>query len=108
MGGNEKFEEFWNELKNELSEEQTIRNWTVDKGYIGKGDFKAICSSSNYIECDSPGAETIQKVPKKDFQIMYEHWKSYTRGNMRRADLRDKSRFTKYTISIIHHYEQLM
>jgi hypothetical protein len=105
---NDEFEEFWEKLTKRLSKEQNIRNWTADKGYLGKGDFEAVWRGGRYIECDAPDANTIQKVSIKDFQVMYEYWKVYTIGNMRRADLRDKSRFTKYTMSIIHQYGELM
>jgi len=108
MKENKEFEEFWKKFTRTLTEEHTIRNWTVDKGYLGKGDFVAKSKASGYIECDSPEAEMIQKVPKQDLKMMYEYWNSYINGNMGRADLRDKSRFTKYTISIIHQYEELM
>jgi hypothetical protein len=50
------FDEFWRHLKDELQEEQTIRNWTMDKGYLGRGDFDAI-AKGNYIECYPSEAE---------------------------------------------------
>jgi len=62
------FDDFWRTLKVELQEEQVIRNWTVDKGYLGRGDFGAI-AKGNYVECYPPKAENPQKVPRNDFQF---------------------------------------
>jgi hypothetical protein len=88
------FDDFWRHLKDELQEEQTIRNWTMDTGYLGRGDFDAI-AKGNYIECYSPEAENPQKVPRSNFQFMSEHWQSYIHRRIRRHQLGDGSRFTK-------------
>ncbi|MGB2841091.1 MAG: hypothetical protein WBC40_01220 [Halobacteriota archaeon] len=55
---------------------KTIRNWTMDNGYIGRGDFGAIAKGI-YIECYPPEAENPQKIPGTDFQFMYENWQNY-------------------------------
>jgi hypothetical protein len=101
------FEEFWEKLTEIMSEKQEIHNWTVDKEFLGKGDFTAIIKR-NYVECDVPNAKMLQQVPKIDFQIMFEKWNTYLNGKIHRSELRNQSRFTKYTISIIHQYENLM
>ena len=44
----------------------------------------------------------------KDFELIYMNWKDYISCKITRPQLRDKSRFTKYTISILHQYENLM
>ncbi|GAH47629.1 unnamed protein product [marine sediment metagenome] len=66
------FDDFWRDVKDELQEEQTIRNWTMDNGYFGRGDFGAIAKGI-YIKCYPPEAEKPQKVPGSDFQFMYEN-----------------------------------
>jgi len=101
------FDDFWRNLRDKLQEQVVIRNWTRDNGYLGQGDFGAIFRDG-YIECHPPEAENPQKVPKQDFRFMYENWKDYTEGRIKRSQLRDRSRFTKYTISILHQYEDLM
>ena len=101
------FDDFWRNLKDELQEEQVIRNWTIDNGFLDRGDFSAIVKN-NYIECNPPEAENPQKVPRSDFQFMYENWQKYIHGRIKRPQLRDRSRFTKYTISIIHQFEHLI
>ncbi len=101
------FKEFRSKISPILKEPQEIKNWTNDRGFLGKGDFTAVMKEK-YIECDAPDAKTIQKVPEKDFHFMFENWDDYINGRIRRPDLRDQSRFTKYTISIIHHFKHLL
>lgn len=102
------FDEFWRRLINVLRNEQTIRNWTINSDYLGRGDFPAIYQGGDYIECRPPNAMNPQIVPRRDFEFMYDNWNDYVNGRIRRPQLRDRSRFTKYTISIIHQYENLM
>jgi len=104
----ELFEVFWKKLTNILREERLIRNWTVDSGFIGRGDFKAVYRIGNYILCYPPNALNVQKVPKRDFKLMFENWQDYIHHRISRADLRNKSRFTKYTISILYQYRELL
>ena len=40
---------------------------------------------------------------RKDFELVYENWEGYISGRISRSDLCE-SRFTKYTISIIHQF----
>jgi len=44
-----------------------------------EGDFGAI-AKGNYIECYPPEAENPQKIPRTDFQFMYENWQNYHLG----------------------------
>ena len=39
---------------------------------------------------------------------MHSRWRRYLKRRSRRPQLRDRSRFTKYTISILHQYEDLL
>jgi len=97
------FEDFWRMLTTGLSNRTVIRNWTVDKGHLGQGDFTAQ-AARDYVLCDAPGAGHLQRVPKRDFEMMFERWNAYLHGAVRRSEMRDFSRFTKYTISILHHF----
>ena len=103
----EYWNEFWGRVINELKDEQLIRNWTVRSGYLGRADFIAIYRGGDYIECRASNDGHPKKVPKRDLKIMYDHWKNYIEKRIGRKQLRDISRFTKYTISIIHQYEKL-
>jgi len=102
------FEEFWGKLKSVLRVPQLIRNWTIDNGYLGKGDFEAVCRAGNYIECAPPEAIYLQRVPKRAFQFLFNNWQDYLSRRIKRSQLRDESRFTKYTISLLHQYAYLL
>ena len=95
-----KFDSFWTELFINLRTPQKIKNWTVKKGFFGD-NFKAQ-TNKNSILCITPkGSE--QCVPRKDFELIYENWDGYISGRISRSDFCE-SRFTKYTISIIHQF----
>jgi hypothetical protein len=74
------FEIFWSKLTSWLSNKQYIINWTVNSG----------------------------EIPKNDFKIIYKNWDGYVAGLIPRSHFVHgpiaKSRFTKYSISIIHQY----
>jgi hypothetical protein len=100
------FESFWNELQIELRKPRKIRNWTAKKGSTGD-DFFAYVKNENYVICKIM-AGNDQNVPKNDFQIIYDHWEDYLAERVTRAEFAHgcvgNSRFTKYTISIIHQF----
>jgi len=100
---NSDFAVFWSGLTSWLEEKQTIENWTAVKGLMGE-DFEAGPVVGNYMLVYPHSALNVQKVPKKDFKFVYEKWAGYKNGDFRRGELAKKSRFTKYTISIIRQY----
>jgi hypothetical protein len=100
---NNDFDVFWSELSSWLSNKPSIANWTLKSGPIGE-DFEAGPVCGNYVIVKAPSALTSQKVPKRDFELMYENWDAYIDEKISRGELAKKSRFTKYTISIIHQY----
>lgn len=102
------FEKFWGELTVWLKSERLIRNWTADHGYLPKGNFTAVYKGQDYVECEVPDAMNIQRVPKEDFRFISDNWQKYLEKRIRRSELRDRSRFTKYTISILHQYQHPM
>jgi hypothetical protein len=92
----------WSELQSNLRPGTLIKNWTVAKGYLGD-EFKIVSVSSTQVDVDSPAAETIQRVSKKDFEIMFNHWDQYCSGELKRRDLVRMTRVSKYTMSIFKH-----
>ena len=96
------FDQFWQALTSRLNGKTQIRNWTVDKGFLGRGDFMAGYRGGNFIICDAPDAKATQTVPRLDFEILHKHWQAYLNGLVSRRQLVKESRFTKYTISILH------
>ena len=103
------FEEHWNKIKYELSSTTLIKNWSRDqedkdgKGYLGE-DFTAKYNSAiDRIECNIGVGKSIQRIPKKSFKMLYDNWDTYKQKRVLRNQLREKTRFSKYTISIFHH-----
>jgi hypothetical protein len=101
------FEVFWAKLAGSTSSRQTIKNWTVNKGFTGE-DFEAGHGGVDCLIVYPPSAQNKLRVPKSDFHIMFDNWQSYRKRKISRGELAKLSRFTKYTISILHQYQDLM
>ncbi len=104
----EEFETFWHELRTWLSKKQSIRNWTAFHQTTGE-DFEAEFEGSDYVFAYPEPPAKKQRIPKADFKVVFENWEEYISGKVRRSELVHGpiafSRFTKYTISIIHEYK---
>jgi len=105
--GSMRFDEFWKKLTTVLRDKRLIRNWTRDSGYLGKGDFYAVYRGGNVIICILESGSVL-RVPKEDFELLFNHWEDYIKGRYPRHLLRNKSRFTKYTISILNQYGEFL
>jgi len=102
------FDTFWRELVTWLSDKQNIRNWTAFHQTTGE-DFEAQYGGSDYVLAyPEPPAKT-QRIPKADFKVVFENWEGYINGRLKRSIFVHGpiafSRFTKYTISIIHQFK---
>jgi hypothetical protein len=98
------FEDVWLQVQAGLTVGTKIKNWTAFRGYLG--DTMTISSiRENYIEIDAPNASSIQVVPKDDFEKVWRVWTDYKSQKVRRYELRNMTRFSKYLISILHWYE---
>jgi hypothetical protein len=102
-----RFETFWSKLAGSISGKQIIRNWTVDRGFTGE-DFTAGPVGVDCVIVYPPSAQNRLTVPKSDFRVMFDNWRSYRMKEISRGKLAELSRFTKYTISILHQYEDLI
>ncbi len=98
------FEDIWRSIQARLNEGVIIPNWTRDKGYVGE-PFKIVRIKEDVVEVEPPGAKNIQKIPRQDFQKVYEIWDDYCRGKIRRSEIGGLTRFSKYIISILHWIE---
>ena len=96
------FEGMWARIQREIAPGDTIRNWSRYRGYRGK-DFTIHGVGARFVEIDSPGAKSIQHIPRMDFARVHEHWDAYNAGVFARSKLRDITRFSTYVISILHH-----
>jgi hypothetical protein len=97
------FNDFWAKLSSWLSSKQEIKNWTLKSGTIGE-DFLAGPIIGNYVLVNAISAENTQRIPKNDFKLIFDNWDDYLDECISRGDLVKQSRFTKYTISIIHQF----
>jgi hypothetical protein len=78
-----------------------VHNWTSDKGYLGD-NFTVVDVSNTTVDVQSPNANNLQSIPKKDFVIVFNMWHEYLSGSVHRQQVRDKTRYSKYIISILH------
>jgi hypothetical protein len=99
------FENLWNFLQRKLKPGIEIPNWTAYGGYLG--DSMTITDiHHNSIEVKAPKARNVQHVPKKDFENVWRIWSDYKIQKVKRYELRDMTRFSKYVISILKWYEE--
>ena len=88
-------------LKESVPANTIIENWTVDNGYIGD-DFVVEGISGNAVSVVVPNAINPQSIPIKDFELVFHEWDGYLSGSVKRHEIRDKTRYSKYIISIFH------
>jgi len=62
--------------------------------------------NSNSISVDAPNAMAMQVVPRKDFETIWKIWIDYKSQKVKRYELGDMTRFSKYIISIFHWFEK--
>lgn len=96
------FEALWHQIQRTTIVSHAIKNWTKDKGYFG-GDLIIHRVDSQFVEFDSPNAKNYQRVYKNEFATVYEVWDDYIAGRVKRHQIRDVTRFSKYIISLLHH-----
>jgi hypothetical protein len=99
------FTDTWTALQDTLSTGVTIENWTKDKEFLGNA-FTIVRVAEDFIEVNTPNAFHLQRVPRSDFELVYRIWNSYLGRRIRRHEIRDRTRFSKYIISILHWLEQ--
>jgi len=99
------FDEVWSWLQDNLKPSQTIKNWSVIRGDLGR-TVTVVCVCSGCIEVDPPKAKNIQVVPKQDFKKVWDVWSAYKSGELFRSTIPEKTRYVTYILSILHYYEQ--
>ena len=98
------FEKVWSFLERKLKPGTVVQNWTVF-GNFKPNDMTIVKVSRNSIVVDAPDAQNLQNIPKEDFSRVWKVWTGYKNQNIRRYEIRDMTRFSKYIISILHWYE---
>jgi len=95
------FEQMWKRLRHELTSPQVIRNWTRHSGYLGQ-DFTAQ-QAGDHVLCVLPAGKEL-RVPKGNFEAVYELWPGYLAGKVSRREICDETYYSKYIISILHQF----
>ncbi len=98
------FDTVWSHLQTHLKPDMVIPNWTAYKGYLGD-TMKVVAIRSNYIVLDSPNAKANQSVPRDNFEAVWGVWPGYKAQRVKRNELTELTRFSKYIISIFNWYE---
>lgn len=98
------FSSTWNALQKHLAVGTRIPNWTAANGLVGD-DFTVVALENTHIDIGTVGAENLQAVPRGDFEIVYCLWNGYVQHRTKRHEIRDRTRFSKYIISILHWLE---
>jgi hypothetical protein len=102
----ESFEAVWEYLQKNLKVGTEIRNWTADKGFLD--DSMTIKSVTNLaIDVETPNAKYVQSVPRENFETVFKVWEEYKAKSIRRHDIRDMTRFSKYILSILKWREMM-
>jgi len=84
---------------------EEIKNWTIHGGYLGDS-FRVVTVRPTYVEVEAPSARTIQHIPRSEFAKVDRVWNDYVSRRMPRHAIRDRTRFSKYIISIIRHLQK--
>ena len=82
-----------------LSARTEIPNWTVDSGLRGDS-FYVVSVSLDGVIVEVPNTKNTQRIPMKDFAAVYDLWNGYTEGIVKRTEIRNITRYSKYIISI--------
>jgi hypothetical protein len=100
----EPMDAIWEYFLTHLQPGTVIRNWTKNHDYLG-GDFPVIKVTHEKLFVDPPSAKSIQVVPREDFEVVWAIWDDYINCSVRRKEIRDMTRYSKYIISLLHWYE---
>jgi len=99
------FESIWKNLQRRLEVGTVVKNWTAFSGDLG--DSMTVTNiDETSIEIEAPKAMNLQNVPRGDFEKVWEVWKDYKAQKVKRYELRDMTRFSKYIISLLHWNEE--
>lgn len=79
------FPNTWNALQANLFKGTDIPNWTVHSGDIGE-PFRIADISDTFMEVDAPGAKSLQRVPRDDFEEIYDRSDDYNRRGLARSE----------------------
>lgn len=97
-------QDIWGTIRSRLTPGTIIPNWTVNEGSLGD-EFTIAGISMSHVDVNTPGARNSQHISRIEFETVYEIWNDYLCGSIKRNNVRNKTRFSKYIISILHWLE---
>jgi hypothetical protein len=97
------FEWIWADLRERLPSARAIRNWSADKGDLGR-EFRINHVEAGAIVVGPPNPAQERRISKSEFGKVYRDWEGYKTGSISRAELgeRTNSQNTTYIISVLH------
>jgi hypothetical protein len=98
-------ESFLSTIQTQLAPGTDIPNWTVDKGPLGDS-FTVVSVSHKYVDVVTPAGKNVQHIPMNDFETVAKLWQRYINKEIGRNVVRDRTRFSKYIISILRWIEK--
>jgi hypothetical protein len=99
------FRQLWQQLRDRLSPEMIIDNWSHDKNYTGK-KFKIARVNYDEIAVGGEGINGVRSVSRTDFEKLYPYWERYKQGLVPRGEIGRVSKNTTYVFSIFHWSER--
>lgn len=102
--------DIWKIITENLKPDMSIKNWTIDNGYFGDNiTIQTVDNDYVQIRISNSTTEptTFVRVPKEDFKYVYTNWNAYITGTIKRNELRDNCRTTRYVIDILKYLDEL-
>jgi hypothetical protein len=96
------FEHAWAAIQNQLRCGKELKAWSV-KGRA-KTSFEICCVTSDSIYIQ-PQNGNERRVPRSDFEKIFQVWSDYKGGRVQRQKLRDISQNSTYVITVLHWIE---
>jgi hypothetical protein len=98
------FTHTWSFIQSNLKPGENIDNQTFLKGRFGE-NFTVDFIDPNNVHIVVASTQTIQQIPRVDFDKIYKVWDQYKTGTYRRQMIRFLTRYSKYIISIFYWIE---
>jgi len=98
------FEEIWQAIQLRLKIGDTIPNWTALNGYLGD-TMQIVDMDDDVVVFHAPNAKKNPRVYRAEFEKIWQIWKAYQSGRVRRQEITEISYFSKYIISVLHWLE---
>lgn len=93
-------------MRNNIKPNQIIDNWSADNRNLKVPRYEFISCHEDKATLKNPTTDKEYIVNENDFQYLWENWKDYKAGKIKRNELRNGNRKTSYTICIMHYLEE--